>query len=127
MKYLALTACLFTLAFSSLVSADESYSGVWEVNNAGDVSYVSIHVKSGHMIAADLDPEDGDWAAFEGSVTGNAASVNSIYAATGSTFSYDVTFDSASQATIVLTACNPAPGDTCVGPVGTTFTAAKIF
>lgn len=123
MKYLAIALLLF---FPGLVVADNSYTGVWEINSDLGLSYVSLHVKDGTIIAAELDPEDDIWHAFEGAVNGNVANVSSIYGTRGS-FSYEVTFTSQQRATIVLKSCDPAPGFTCLAPVGTSVVAVKIF
>lgn len=123
MKYFAI---VLLFLFPGLAIADNSYSGVWEINSELGLSYVSLHAKGGWIIAAELDPEDDVWMAFEGEVIGNVANVNSIYATRGS-FSYEVTFTSQDRASIVLKSCNPAPGYTCLAPVGTAVEAIKIF
>ncbi|MEX0740308.1 MAG: hypothetical protein WD071_13280 [Pseudohongiella sp.] len=123
MKFMTI-ALLFL--FPGIVAADNSYSGVWEVNSELGLSYVSLHAKDGWIIAAELDPDDDSWIAFEGAVSGNVANVNSIYG-TQATYSYELTFTSQESATIVLKSCNPNPGFVCLAPAGTSVQAVKIF
>lgn len=124
MKKLALIASLLLAPVSAF--ADNSYSGVWQLS-AGDINgFISVHIKDGWMITADLDVNEGDWSAMEGPIVGNKATLNSIYTNSAHA-SYEVTFTSATEAFIVVKSCTPLPGYICLVPNGSAFPVTKIF
>lgn len=107
------------LVFPALAAAD--YDGVWEVTFPGyNADFATINTNDSWVIVALVNPTDNSWEAYEGPISGNTATLGSIYPAGG--IFIKINFVSATQAFITLERCEVE----CAYPVDTAFQAVKI-
>ena len=129
-KKVLIVALLISVLFfipSLTFSADVgNIDGLWWSPVPGAESYFFMARENGGVVLLTmLDGTDMSWIAFYGTISGNSVELSSLISPGLTAFAGNVTFNSATEAVVVITDCQPP--EECVFPSNLEIPFIKIF
>jgi len=121
-----LITVLFFIPSLALPADCGNIDGLWMSPAPGAESYFFMARENGGVVLLTmLDGTDMSWVAFYGTISGNSMEMSVLINPELTEFAGDITFNSATEAVSVITACQPP--EACPFPLNMEIPFIKIF